>query len=116
MTSAVSIKRSMSNSPYAQLVPTVIAPPNKLTTSTAALFRQPRHPYTSGLLSSSPRLGDKRSSLPTIPGMVPAPGQRGAGCYFAARCPRAEERCRVETPALSELDPGHEVACWNPVP
>ena len=81
-----------------------------------ALFRHPRHPYTVGLLSSSPRLGAKRAILPTIPGMVPAPGQRGVGCYFAARCPRAMERCRAETPALSELGPGHEVACWNPTP
>ncbi len=81
-----------------------------------ALFRRPRHPYTAGLLLSSPRLGAKRAILPTIPGMVPAPGQRGVGCYFAARCPRAMERCRAETPALSELGPGHEVACWNPTP
>jgi oligopeptide/dipeptide ABC transporter ATP-binding protein len=82
----------------------------------AALFRRPRHPYTAGLLASSPRLGDKQALLPTIPGMVPSPGQRGAGCYFAARCPRAIERCRVEAPPLEEFEPEHEAACWNPVP
>ena len=70
--------------------------------SAAALYRRPRHPYTTGLLASSPRLGDKRPVLPTIPGMVPSPGQRGAGCYFAARCPRALDRCRVEAPPLEE--------------
>jgi oligopeptide/dipeptide ABC transporter ATP-binding protein len=54
--------------------------------------------------------------LPTIPGMVPSPGQRGSGCYFAARCPRALDRCRTEAPPLEEFEPGHEAACWNPVP
>jgi oligopeptide/dipeptide ABC transporter ATP-binding protein len=41
----------------------------------ATLFDHPRHPYTVGLLSSSPRLGAKRARLPAIPGMVPSPGQ-----------------------------------------
>jgi oligopeptide/dipeptide ABC transporter ATP-binding protein len=81
----------------------------------AELFRNPRHPYTRGLLSASPHLGEKRATLPTIPGMVPAPGQRRAGCYFADRCARVVERCRGETPGLAEHAPGHEVACWNPV-
>ena len=82
----------------------------------AALYRRPRHPYTTGLLASSPRLGNKQAVLPTIPGMVPSPGQRGSGCYFAARCPRAVDRCRVETPPLEEFEPDHDAACWNPVP
>ena len=80
------------------------------------LFCHPRHPYTVGLLSSSPRLGQRRSTLPTIPGMVPAPGQRGSGCHFADRCPRVTERCRTETPAVMAAGPEHDVACWNPVP
>jgi oligopeptide/dipeptide ABC transporter ATP-binding protein len=80
------------------------------------LYRRPRHPYTAGLLASSPRLGNRRSVLPTIPGMVPSPGQRGAGCYFAARCPQALDRCEVEAPPLEEFEPHHEAACWNPVP
>ncbi len=83
-----------------------------------ALFRHARHPYTSGLLASSPRLGERRAELPTIPGMVPGPGQRGRGCYFADRCPRVQERCRAETPPLAVIDPAraHEAACWNPEP
>ncbi len=80
------------------------------------LFRRPRHPYTVGLLSSSPRLGEKRATLPTIPGMVPSPGQRGIGCYFADRCTRVTERCRTETPTLATVGPNHEAACWNPTP
>jgi oligopeptide/dipeptide ABC transporter ATP-binding protein len=82
----------------------------------AALYRKPRHPYTVGLLASSPRLGDKQAVLPTIPGMVPSPGQRGSGCYFAARCPRAIDRCRVQTPPLEEFEADHAAACWNPEP
>ena len=78
------------------------------------LFRRPRHPYTVGLLSSSPRLGQRRAVLPTIPGMVPAPAQRGSGCYFADRCPRVTGRCRAETPVLDAVGAGHDVACWNP--
>ncbi len=80
------------------------------------LFRHPRHPYTVGLLSSSPRLGQRRSTLPTIPGMAPAPGQRGAGCHFADRCPRVTELCRTDTPAITTVGPEHDVVCWNPTP
>jgi oligopeptide/dipeptide ABC transporter ATP-binding protein len=83
--------------------------------SVGALYRHARHPYTKGLLSSSPRLGHKRPVLTTIPGMVPAPGQRGPGCYFASRCPRALDRCHAEIPPLEPVVPGHDAACWNPV-
>ena len=80
------------------------------------IFRRPRHPYTVGLMASSPRLGEKRAVLPTIPGMVPSPGRRGPGCYFAERCHRVTERCRAETPTLEAVGPEHDAACWNPVP
>jgi oligopeptide/dipeptide ABC transporter ATP-binding protein len=80
------------------------------------LFRHPRHPYTIGLLSSSPRLGQRRSMLPTIPGMVPAPGQRGSGCHFADRCPRVTDHCRAESPAVTAVGSEHDVVCWNPAP
>lgn len=83
--------------------------------SVGTLYRHARHPYTKGLLSSSPRLGHKRPVLATIPGMVPAPGQRGTGCYFAARCPRALDRCLAAIPPLEPVVSGHDAACWNPV-
>jgi oligopeptide/dipeptide ABC transporter ATP-binding protein len=79
-----------------------------------AVFAKPRHPYTSGLISSSPRHAKKGVALPSIPGLVPSPGQRGRGCSFADRCSNALARCRLETPPLVALS-GHEVACWNPV-
>ncbi len=83
--------------------------------SVGALYRHAHHPYTEGLLSSSPRLGHKRPMLATIPGMVPAPGQRGSGCYFASRCPRALDQCLAAIPPLEPVVPGHDAACWNPV-
>ena len=83
--------------------------------SVGTLYRHARHPYTKGLLSSSPRLGHKRPVLATIPGIVPPPGQRGTGCYFAARCPRALDQCLAAIPPLEPVVPGHDAACWNPV-
>jgi oligopeptide/dipeptide ABC transporter ATP-binding protein len=80
------------------------------------LFRRPRHPYTAGLLAASPRRGRRGQRLPTIPGMVPAPGRRGSGCSFADRCGRAIDRCRSDRPPLLAVTPGHDAACWNPVP
>ena len=78
-----------------------------------ALFQNPLHPYTKGLLSSSPRIGTSNKRLPTIPGTVPAPGMRGAGCYFADRCSKATEQCRREVPVLESVELKHKVACWN---
>ena len=82
---------------------------------TADVFAIPRHPYTAGLLASSPRRARKGERLPSIPGLVPPPGQRGQGCSFAARCSHAEQQCRTQTP---ERVPSGDrtVACWNPVP
>lgn len=82
---------------------------------TARVFAAPRHPYTFGLLNSSPRRAKKGERLPSIPGLVPPPGSRGNGCTFADRCPRALARCREVFPPLTEF--GVEAAaCWNPVP
>ena len=92
--------------------------------SAAKLFAAPRHPYTLGLMESAPKLGQRVKELPTIPGMVPPPGKRGPGCGFVGRCGRALARCAAEPPPLapvggpvgSSASPGHEAACWNPVP
>jgi peptide/nickel transport system ATP-binding protein len=82
---------------------------------TAEIFARPRHPYTNGLLNSSPRRARKGERLPSIPGLVPPPGARGVGCSFAARCPRALERCRAEFPPLTR-EGAAAAACWNAVP
>jgi oligopeptide/dipeptide ABC transporter ATP-binding protein len=81
----------------------------------AEIFTRPRHPYTAGLINSSPRHARKGERLPTISGLVPPPGQRGIGCNFADRCPRALAKCRIEVPPLAPIS-GRLAACWNPVP
>src|SRR5205085_2166492 len=85
-----------------------------------ALFADPQHQYTRGLLASLPRLGLLRGEaaangrLQEIPGIVPALNNLPPGCAFAPRCPRADERRRSETPAYEEKRPGHWAACWHP--
>jgi dipeptide transport system ATP-binding protein len=77
------------------------------------LFEQPRHPYTAALLEALPeRANDKR--LNTIPGVVPGIADRPSGCVFNPRCGFAQERCRVEPPAL-EAKLGARVRCHFPI-
>jgi oligopeptide/dipeptide ABC transporter ATP-binding protein len=83
---------------------------------TAAVLARPRHPYTAGLIASSPRRAKRGERLAAIPGLVPPPGRRQEGCSFAERCARAEPRCRAHVPALDGHDGGRRFACWNPVP
>ena len=78
-----------------------------------AIFAQPQHPYTVGLLGSIPRLDVERVRLASIEGQVPNPLRRPVGCSFAERCPFAIERCRAEAPPLLELGDGHLSACWR---
>jgi oligopeptide/dipeptide ABC transporter ATP-binding protein len=82
--------------------------------ATAVIFAKPRHPYTAGLIASSPRNARKGRPLPSIPGLVPPPGRRSTGCSFAERCPNVLERCRHEFPHLVPAG-GRAAACWNPV-
>jgi peptide/nickel transport system ATP-binding protein len=85
-----------------------------------ALFAEPQHPYTHGLLASIPRLaliagatGDGSGRLKEIPGMVPSLADLPPGCAFAPRCAFADERCRREFPAYEQKRPGHWAACWH---
>ena len=82
---------------------------------TAELLARPRHPYTSGLLAARPSLRGRRGKLQAIPGVVPSPAARGAGCRFADRCARVLDRCRTAQPPLAGAAP-ELVACWNPLP
>jgi len=81
--------------------------------SVAALFHDPQHPYTIGLMASIPSLGARHGALATIPGQVPLPEQMPAGCRFATRCPFAEARCHQQRPPLRALQPDHQVACFR---
>lgn len=75
------------------------------------LFDSPRHPYTRGLLASTPDVAGKDGELHVIPGRVPTLHNVPAGCRFADRCPFVQDRCRAETPELRSLEPGHQVRC-----
>lgn len=79
------------------------------------ILKNPRHPYTAGLINAVPSFTRGRVTLVPIDGSPPAPEEVGAGCAFAPRCPRALEKCRTERPELAEVD-GRLAACWNPQP
>lgn len=79
----------------------------------AALFDQPQHPYTVGLLGSIPRLDVERERLASIDGQVPPPNQRPVGCGFADRCPFVDAACRASLPPLRDLGEGHASACFK---
>ena len=79
----------------------------------AALFDQPQHPYTVGLLGSIPRLDVERERLAAIDGQVPPPNQRPVGCGFADRCPFVDAACRASLPPLRDLGQGHGSACFK---
>jgi oligopeptide/dipeptide ABC transporter ATP-binding protein len=76
---------------------------------------QPRHPYTRALMDSTfvPDPACRRV-LQALSGEIPSPFDLPPGCTFAARCPRATDRCRSENPGLVDLAPGQPVACHNP--
>ena len=77
---------------------------------TRTVFKNPRHPYTRGLLNSIPQVGQKRRLVP-IEGTIPDPFEIPQGCAFAPRCPHAMDKCREE-PQLLEIESGHRVSCW----
>ncbi|RJR08245.1 ABC transporter ATP-binding protein [Candidatus Parcubacteria bacterium] len=77
------------------------------------IFKDPKHPYTAGLIKSVPDMREKKERLYSIPGNVPKPGSVKTGCRFAERCEHAFERCWTETPELYRTDvEGHRVRCF----
>jgi peptide/nickel transport system ATP-binding protein len=87
------------------------------------VFRNPKHPYTMGLLASMPRLGDAArmkqagEKLAAIPGMVPSLMNMPSGCAFSPRCKFAIDACRVAVPALEQINPQHRSRCirWQEI-
>ena len=75
-----------------------------------AIFQDPQHPYTIGLMSSVPPLRGARTRLSTVPGIVPSIETMPQGCRFATRCPFAQPVCGT-TPPLAPVGPGHHAAC-----
>jgi len=82
--------------------------------SAVELFKNPRHPYTMGLLSSIPRLeGLRKTHLNTIRGMVPSLYELPDGCRFQNRCPYVMPGCQIEPPALRVVgDDDHVASCY----
>jgi peptide/nickel transport system ATP-binding protein len=76
-----------------------------------ALFADPKHPYTQGLLASIPVLGHVRDELEQIPGVVPSLINPPTGCRFADRCKKRFEKCDQPVP-LFEVEGGRKVRCW----
>ncbi|MEM7434035.1 MAG: ABC transporter ATP-binding protein [Myxococcota bacterium] len=79
---------------------------------TATLFRNPRHPYTQGLLRSLPGARNRGSRLPTIPGIVPDLRHLPRGCRFQDRCELVTDECRGEEPPLVRHG-AVDVACYH---
>ncbi|MDT7651491.1 MAG: peptide/nickel transport system ATP-binding protein [Pseudonocardiales bacterium] len=79
--------------------------------SVEQVTKNPRHPYTVGLLNSIPRPEMKGRKLSTIGGTVPNPLRMPPGCPFQPRCPKAMDICSSK-PELSEAGDGRQIACW----
>ena len=79
------------------------------------LFKDPRHPYTRGLLGSIPVIGRKAQTgrrLQEIPGIVPRPLETPLGCRFHPRCSRVMDICRKQEPPMIHLTEYRRVNCW----
>jgi oligopeptide/dipeptide ABC transporter ATP-binding protein len=79
------------------------------------LFKDPRHPYTLGLMGSIPVIGRKEKTgrrLHEIPGLVPSPLEKPQGCRFHPRCNKVMDICRVKEPPVVRPSETRRVSCW----
>lgn len=76
------------------------------------IYENPAHPYTRALLSAVPEIGSEMTQNRTIlKGDIPSPIDLPSGCRFHTRCPEATERCKTETPQMTDLGGGHQCCC-----
>jgi len=76
------------------------------------VIRQPKHPYTQGLIAALPKLEDLDAPLTPVPGDIPSPLERPSGCVFHTRCSQiVGDMCSAKAPTERELDEDHKVAC-----
>ena len=85
-------------------------------TDVRTIFREPKHPYTFGLLSSLPGIHRREHRLEPMRGQPPDLSALPVECPFLERCPKATAQCRMEAaPRLSPVGPDHWAACYNPM-
>jgi oligopeptide/dipeptide ABC transporter ATP-binding protein len=77
-----------------------------------ALYKDPKHPYTKGLLGATPTIQEPGKKLMTIKGTVPDLINPPSGCRFHPRCPYATKKCKVKEPPYMRVDGERRVACW----
>ncbi|AAV94009.1 ABC transporter ATP-binding protein [Ruegeria pomeroyi] len=76
------------------------------------VIRNPRHPYTRGLIDALPQLDDLDKPLMPVPGDIPSPLERPEGCVFHTRCTRIiGDICRTAVPGWADTGPDHRTAC-----
>ena len=80
--------------------------------TTEELLKNPLHPYTKGLLSAVVRMDDQEKRFAQIPGTLPNPVEKPAGCYFCPRCAVRLPLCETRTPRLCNRGNGHWVRCF----
>ena len=79
----------------------------------AQIFNSPKHPYTEALLSAAPVPDPHvKSNRIRLEGDIPSPVNCPTGCKFHTRCSKCMDICREKRPALTEVEPGHKVACF----
>ena len=77
-----------------------------------AIFDNPLHPYTQGLMASVPTMRSEKKPLYTIPGTLPTVYDFKEGCRFADRCQHCTEECRTKIPPVKRVGEDHIVQCW----
>lgn len=76
------------------------------------IYREPKHPYTMGLLKSTLSIDEFKETLVTIEGTVPDLSNLPPGCRFGPRCPHRADRCPETPPPMIDMKKGHRVSCW----
>ena len=79
----------------------------------ASLIKEPKHPYTVGLIASTPAITEHRARLTPIEGMVPNPFSMPTGCAFHPRCGDRMSECEGTMPRLKQYDDQRKVRCWK---
>lgn len=77
------------------------------------IFKNPKHPYTQGLIDSIPQLEIQQEFLESIRGSVPNPLEMPSGCAFHPRCPFATDHCKTSKPVLEQINEFHKRRCFN---